>query len=103
MKTVRIIFRLLGIFLIIAGFNSCKKDKDDDKRKCNGDEFTCTYSYSDGTFYTYRFCQDGWVAYYANGVLEEIEYDSYYTTYWHDYKLEWMDWEDYDDDLTCVF
>ncbi len=102
MKSIRLVLRLFGIFMIIIGFNSCKKDKDDDKKKCVGEEFTCTYSYSDGTFYTYRFCQDGWMAYYANGEFKEIEYDSYYATYWNEYKNEWLDLE-YDDNVSCVF
>ncbi|MBN2524126.1 MAG: hypothetical protein JXB24_12710 [Bacteroidales bacterium] len=54
MKTLRLIAKLVGISLIILGFNSsCKKDKDDD-----GEVITCVVDlsgYGMGTYtYTYR-------------------------------------------------
>ena len=103
MKTVRLIFRLFGIISIIAGFNSCKKEKDDAGRHCSGEEFTCTYSYNDGSSYSYRFCQDGWSAYYSGNTLYGVYFDVDYTTYWNDYKDYWAYVEEMDNYLNCVF
>lgn len=105
MKTIRLIIRLLGIFAIIAGFNSCKKEKEtnDARKQCSGEEFTCTYDYNYGYTYTYRLCQDGWNAYYEGDKLNAIFYYTDYTTYWDYYKYYWANEAQLNSYLTCFF
>ena len=106
MKSVRLLLKLFGIAFIASGLSSCKKDDKDNttsRKKCEKEEFTCTYKYGSDV-YTYRYCQDGWYAYYVNGKLQDdIIYDTDYTKYWTYYKQEWMDDAATYPNLTCVF
>ena len=53
MKTLRLVAKLLGISLLILGFNSsCKKDDDD-----GGECITCTYTYGNVTE-SFTYCKD---------------------------------------------
>ena len=103
MKAIRLIIRLLGIIGIAFGLYSCSKDRANVGRQCLSEEFTCTYGYNDGSIYSNRFCQDGWKAYYTEGKLEDVFYNTNYTIYWYDYVDNWSSKEQWNSYLNCTF
>lgn len=83
---------VLGAAAMITGFNSCKKDKDDDKGiEC------CTRSYMyDGATYKSKACEDGTASYtvtYNGETTETYTYDWRDTGYtWSELKQEMLDY-----------
>jgi hypothetical protein len=94
---------LLGILGIILGLKSCRKDAIYNGKQCHGEEFTCTYRYNDGSTYSYRYCEDGWNAYYADAKLNDVFYNADYTIYWNDYVDNWANKEQWNSYLNCTF
>ena len=103
MKSLRLVFRLIGVFLVAVGLTSCNKLAElFQKKRCKGEEFTCTYT-DDGTDYKIRFCEDGWYRYYVNNELEDTYYSTDYTEYWDYYVNIMRNYANNYSDIDCKF
>jgi hypothetical protein len=85
-----------------TGLTSCTLIDLLNKKKCEGDEFTCKWE-EERTRYKVRFCEDGWVASYEDGSLDDIDYSSFYTDHFDDMYTSIVTYGDLDSDISCSY